>query len=156
MFGENFTLPSGCILRPARQTDSWAIRKLVWSARLDPTQIRWQQFWVIECDQQVVACGQLRSFASAQELGSLVVLPQWRQQGLGSYLVRHLIQQSSQPLYLECLGDRLAQFYRRFEFSPVAWQDLPPSLKPKFGLSQLAVRLLRLPVVIMRYEGKGA
>lgn len=104
-------LPPGCILRPATAKDTWAICSLVLGAALDPTQLSWQQFWVIESDGRLVACGQLRSFPPAQELGSLVVAPAWRGQGLGTYLVKHLVQQAKPPLYLECLGNRLANFY---------------------------------------------
>ncbi|HEY9634046.1 MAG TPA: GNAT family N-acetyltransferase [Coleofasciculaceae cyanobacterium] len=154
------SLPSGCVLRPAIAKDIWAIRKLVLSAKLDPTQLRWSQFWLIECEGRVVACGQLRSFSGAQELGSLVVASAWRGQGLGSYLVKHLIQEATQPLYLECLGSRLARFYTHFGFvaiSPsatVVWQDLPQSLKRKFGISQLVSRLLPIiSVTIMQYQG---
>ncbi len=146
------SLPLGCILRPARAQDAWAIRKLVLVAKLDPTQLRWQQFWVIECDGRMVACGQLRSFNGAQELGSLVVRGPWRGQGLGTYLVEYLIQKATQPLYLECLGRRLMMFYARFGFVSVCWQDLPRPLKLKFGLSTLAATFFRIPVVIMHYS----
>ncbi len=146
-------LPLGCILRPATAKDIWAIRSLVLGAALDPTQVSWQQFWVIECNGRLVACGQLRSFSGAQELGSLVVAPAMRGKGLGTYLVRHLVQQATQPLYLECLGSRLASFYTRFGFVPVSWRELPRSLKIKFGLSALANILIRLPVTIMHYTG---
>lgn len=147
------SLPLGCVLRPARTGDIWAIRKLVLSAKLDPTQIRWSQFWVIECNQRVVACGQLRCFPGAQELGSLVVASAWRDRGLGSYLVKHLIQQATQPLYLECLGRKLVKFYNRFGFVPVSWQELPQPLKWKFGLTQLASKIFPLiSVTIMQYQ----
>ena len=204
-------LPIGCILRRACAQDIWAIRKLVLSAKLDPTQVRWSQFWVIESEggvenlspnsrlrlaslslklrsptrrealivppslegkgdrglgfpwtfphdvkSQVVACGQLRSFAQAQELGSLVVASAWRNRGLGSFLVQHLIQEATEPLYLECLGSRLAKFYTRFGFVPIAWQELPQSLKWKFGLSQVASKLLpRISVTLMQYREFG-
>jgi amino-acid N-acetyltransferase len=158
-------LPPGCVVRPACAKDIWAIRKLVLSAKLDPTQIRWSQFWVIECEGRLVACGQLRSFPGAQELGSLVVASAWRGRGLGSYLVKHLIQEATQPLYLECLGSRLAKFYTRFGFvaissagapRAIAWQELPQSLRWKFGISQLAARLLpMISVTIMQYQCSG-
>jgi amino-acid N-acetyltransferase len=149
-----FELPPGCILRPATAKDIRAIWKLVLGAALDPTQVSWQQFWVIESDGRLVACGQLRSFSEAQELGSVVVAPAWRNQGLGTFIVEHLIKQATQPLYLECLGSRLASFYTHFGFVPVSWQDLPRSLKIKFGLSALAATLIRLPVTIMHYTGR--
>ncbi|OKH23946.1 GNAT family N-acetyltransferase [Chroogloeocystis siderophila] len=149
-------LPPGCSVRPAAKNDLWAIRKLVLSAKLDPTQLNWSQFWVIECHQKIVACGQLRNFNTVQELGSLVVSPAWRDRGLGSYLINHLIAQATQPLYLECVGNRLALYYTRFGFVPISWQALPQSLKLKFGISQLAAVLIPfLTVTIMQYQGNA-
>ncbi|MBD2498721.1 GNAT family N-acetyltransferase [Nostoc sp. FACHB-280] len=154
MYTQNLSLPSGCILRQATATDKWSIRSLVFSAKLDPTQLRWQQFSVIECEGSLIACGQLRNFAGAQELGSLVVRSTWRGRGLGSLLTQHLISQATQPLYLECLGEQLSKFYSRFGFLTVAFENLPPSLQPKFRISQLARKLLRVPVVFMKYSGE--
>ncbi|MBP5971847.1 GNAT family N-acetyltransferase [Brasilonema sp. CT11] len=148
----NVSLPTECTLRSATSEDIWSIRLLVLGAILDPTQIRSQQFWVIECNKQLIACGQLRNFSGAQELGSLVVLPAWRSRGLGSFLTQHLITQATQPLYLECLGEKLAQFYSRFGFVAISFEELPRSLKRKFGLSQLAKRLIKVPVVFMKYQ----
>ena len=148
----SFSLPAECIIRPASAKDIWSIRKLVFSAKLDPTQLRWQQFWVIECDSNLVACEQLRNFSGVQELGSLVVVKNWRNRGLATYLTTYLIQQATQPLYLECLGNRLEKFYARFGFVPISWEKVPHSLKFKFGVSQLGKKLLRVPVVIMQYQ----
>ena len=156
MTDQPLTIPSGCVLRPARTGDIWAIRKLVLSAKLDPTQLRWSQFWVIECEGRVVACGQLRSFPGAQELGSIVVESAWRSRGLGSLLVKHLIGEATEPLYLECLGSRLAKFYTRFGFKAIAWQELPESLKLKFGISQMASKVLpMISVTLMQYQGSS-
>jgi amino-acid N-acetyltransferase len=152
MNDSSFSLPSECTIRPASAQDMRSIRMLVWSAKLDPTQLRWQQFWVIECNGDFVACGQLRNFAGAQELGSLVVAKDWRDRGLGSYLAKYLIAQATEPLYLECLGKRLAAFYTRFGFVEVPVQELPQSVKFKFGLSQLAKTVFRIPIAIMQYQ----
>ena len=154
MMKESFLpLPAGCILRAASAEDIWPIRKLVLSAKLDPTQLRWQQFWLIESEGHIIACGQLRNFSGAQEIGSLVVANPWRDRSLGSVLVKHLIQQATEPLYLECLGKRLEQFYTKLGFVPISWQELPQSLKFKFGVTQLAKIFLRVPVIIMQYRG---
>ncbi|MCP6760682.1 MAG: GNAT family N-acetyltransferase [Fischerella sp. CENA71] len=149
---EDLPLPNGCILRQATPADIWSIRWLVLSAKLDPTQLIWQQFWVIECEQQVIACGQLRNFSGAQELGSLVVKQNWRDRNLGSILTQHLIESATQPLYLECLGQRLANFYHKFGFVPIAFEDLPRSLQRKFQLSELGRKLGIVPVVLMHYQ----
>ncbi|BAT55930.1 GCN5-related N-acetyltransferase [Nostoc sp. NIES-3756] len=153
MENENFSLPSGCKLRRATSDDIWSIRWLVFSSILDPTQLLWQQFWVIQCQEKIVACAQLRNFSQAQELGSLVVTPAWRGRGLASFLTHHLIITATQPLYLECIGERLAQFYQGFSFVPIAFEELPKSLQPKFRISQLAKKLLRVPVIFMQYRG---
>jgi amino-acid N-acetyltransferase len=147
----DLSLPIGCILRPATPGDLNAIRWLVLTVPLDPTQLRWQQFWVIEHGGRVIACGQLRSFEQAQELGSLVVARGWRDRGLGSILVNHLIQQATDPLYLECLGQRLASYYQKFGFEPVDWETLPRSLQHKFGTSKKLASWLPLPLAILHH-----
>ncbi len=149
MTADSVSLPQGCTLRPADASDEWPIRWLVLSVPLDPTQLRWQQFWVIEFEAKVIACGQLRSFEDAQELGSLVVAKGWRDRGLGSILTKRLIQEATQPLYLECLGPRLATYYQRFGFAAADWEALPRSLQRKFGTSKKLAMLLHLPLVIM-------
>lgn len=150
----NSSLPPGCRIYPASARDMGSIWKMVLGAKIDPTQLRWQQFWTIACDGRLVACGQLRHFSNAQELGSLVVHPDWRNRGLGTALTRHLIGQATQPLYLECLGDRLARFYTHLGFVAVPWQELPRSLKFKFGISHVARVLFGVPVAIFKYRGE--
>ncbi len=147
----DLSLPPECILRKAIPNDNWSIRLLVLSAKLDPTQLLWEQFSVIECQRKLVACGQLRNFAAAQELGSIVVASAWQRRGLGSLMTQHLIRQATQPLYLECLGKRLAEFYRHHQFVEIDFTQLPLSLKGKFGLSNLGRKLLRVPVIYMKY-----
>ncbi len=79
-----------CCLRQATTQDIWGIRRLVLGAFLDPTQLKAEQFWVIELKGKIIACGQLRNFGEGQELGSVVVARRWRNQGLGSYLTERL------------------------------------------------------------------
>src|SRR3954466_9426328 len=147
-------LPPGCTLRPAQAADQPAIRALVHAAQLDPTQLRWPQFWVVAHAGQVVACGQLRRFRGAQELGSLVVLPEWQRHGLGAVLVRRLVQEATQPLYLECRAPP-APYYARFGLRPVSWRAVPGPLRFKFGASVVLSRLFRQPVVSMYYPRQG-
>lgn len=146
------TLPKGCTLRKATSNDTLSIRWLVFKAKLDPTQLRWQQFWVIECDNNIIACGQLRNFIEAQELGSLVVTKKWRNRSLGTAIAQHLIEQATQPLYLECLGKKLVNYYTKLGFVTIDFEDLPSSLKSKFKLSQLGKKIIGVPVTFMKHE----
>lgn len=152
MIQYNFSLPPEYVLRKAKPFDMWLIAFFVFRARLDPSQLAWQQFWVIECDGHLVAFGQLRNFHLAQELGGLFVAPAWRNRGLGTFLMQHLITQATQPLYLKCLKHKLVNFYTERGFVPLDFKNLPPSLKPKFGLSQLRKRLTKAFVLFMKYE----
>ncbi|MEM7726670.1 MAG: GNAT family N-acetyltransferase [Cyanobacteria bacterium P01_A01_bin.45] len=145
------SLPLGHILRKARRKDIWSIRLLVLSAKLDPTQIKWQQFYLIEYQDKIIACAQLRHFSDAQEFGSLIVKKVWRNQGIGSYLVKHLVKQANKPLYLECLGKELKRFYSQRGFVKVNYENLPPSMQSKFKLSQLGKQLIGIPVTFMHH-----
>ncbi len=151
---EKATLPAGCLLRPARAEEMPVLRRMVWAERLDPTQLHWPQFWVVEHNGHIIACGQLRRFPGARELGSLVVLPEWRGRGVGSALVRHLVSQADAPVFLECAAP-LAPFYERLGFRRVGWGELPWPLKVKFGLTRALAFLVGRRVAVMRYEEWG-
>jgi amino-acid N-acetyltransferase len=145
-------LPTDCRLRSAQAVDIWAIRWLVLGARLDPSQLRWQQFAVVSHGNQVIACGQLRRHGPAQELGSLVVKPGWRRQGIGTALAQHLVHQADSPLYLECLGDRLAAFYAPLGFVPAPWDTMPDAITKKFRLSATIATVLPIHLYILEYR----
>ena len=138
-----------CQLRQANSQEIWAIRWLVLRAFLDPTQLKIEQFWVIELDGEIIACGQLRTFSQAQELGSIVVKLAYRNKGLGTYLTQHLIEKSIAPLYVECLGDKLNNFYKKFGFVDVDFQTISSSLPKKFVVTHTLAKWLRLPLFIM-------
>ncbi|EAZ92463.1 GNAT family N-acetyltransferase [Crocosphaera chwakensis] len=142
-------LPRGYCLRQATSQNIWIIRWLVLREFLDPTQLRPEQFWIIELDRQIIACGQLRTFAQAQELGSIVVQKSYRNQGLGTYLTEHLIKISHYPLYLECLGDQLKDFYQRLGFVEVDFDTISSSLQQKFRVTSTIAKWFRLPLYIM-------
>lgn len=139
-------------LRPAQAQDIWAIRRLVVLAMLDPTQLRWDQFWVAEQDGKILGCGQLRHYGAAQELGSLVVAAAWRGQGIGTALAQQLIQQAQGPLYLECLGEKRANYYRQLGFTEANWSAMPPEIARKFRFSCWVARALPVSLWVMEYR----
>ncbi|EAZ88121.1 GNAT family N-acetyltransferase [Crocosphaera chwakensis] len=142
-------LLENCQIRQANSQDIWTIRWLVLAAFLDPTQLKVEQFWVIELDRKIIACGQIRTLAQAQELGSVVVKKTYRNQGLGNYLTQHLIEKSTAPLYVECLGDKLKNFYKKFGFVEVNFETNSPHLPEKFRVTKTLAKWLKLPLFIM-------
>lgn len=144
-------MSSAIQIRPARAEEQRLLRRLVWKARLDPTQLAWPNFLVATEGVEVVGIGQLRPFGEVQELGSLVVRSAWQGQGIGGQLVRALIARRSCPLYLEC-ATRLAPYYQRFGFYPLSWREVPWPLKGKFALSSGLARLAGQRVQVMHYR----
>jgi N-acetylglutamate synthase-like GNAT family acetyltransferase len=93
----------------------------------------WLHFWVVEQDGVLIACAKLRNHSRYSLLHDLYVLPEWRAQGVGSYLVTHLAGHATKPLYLTCLPT-LVQFYLRLGFTPVAPKSLSPLLQYDLGI----------------------
>ncbi|MBO9998685.1 MAG: GNAT family N-acetyltransferase [Cyanobacteria bacterium SID2] len=144
--------PPESTLRRATVEDLPGIRGLVFRAFLDPTQLRWQQFWVLEIDRRIIACGQLREFDGVQELGSLVVARDWRHRGIGTAMAKHLIEQATRSLYVDCLGKRLCLFYQRLGFVEMTDDDIPPQLHLRYGILGILKKVFRLPLFFMAYR----
>ena len=93
----------------------------------------WKNFWVIEHDDQLIACAKLRQYQQYSLLHDVYVVPEWRSQGLGSELVTHVGRQATKPLYLTCLP-KLTQFYMRLGFMPIASKSLSPLIQYDLGI----------------------
>jgi N-acetylglutamate synthase-like GNAT family acetyltransferase len=93
----------------------------------------WEDFWVIEHHQTIIACAKLRCHSRYSVLHDVYVVPKWRSQGLGSYLVKHLGERANRPLYLTCMP-HLVSFYRRLGFTSVSSNKLPPLLQYDLGI----------------------
>ncbi|MBF2029813.1 MAG: GNAT family N-acetyltransferase [Oscillatoriales cyanobacterium C42_A2020_001] len=186
----SFSLPPGCIIRPACPTDKTAIRELLaqfrqevlppvsqtewtmrilaggllsgigihlgltlglqrlWNLVLGPGTViglgvlaaaflswhsEWENFWVIEHRNQLIACAKLRQHQRYSLLHDVYVVPGWRSQGLGSFLVSYLGEQATKPLYLTCLP-KLTEFYLRLGFMPVLSKTLSPLIQYDLGI----------------------
>ena len=145
-------LPEPLTMRPAREEDEATIQAMVREADLDPSQLRWSQFLVVEEAGQFIGVGQLRRYGSVQELGSLVVRPEWQGIGVGAALVQALVARREGLLFLECVT-AMAPYYEKFGFRRVKWYNVPWPLKAKFGLSSLVGSFFG-GLVPMRYEGE--
>jgi N-acetylglutamate synthase-like GNAT family acetyltransferase len=94
----------------------------------------WRKFWIIEQNGQVVACGKLCEYVTYSMLYNVLVLPEYRSQGLGSALVKHLTGQATKPLYLACSPAKIG-FYTRLGFVQMRSSDLSPMLRHELGIS---------------------
>ncbi|MBE0688760.1 MAG: GNAT family N-acetyltransferase, partial [Anaerolineae bacterium] len=109
--------PPAFTLRRAVEADQPIIRRLVLSECLNPRDVHWQNFLVAEDEEEkrIIGIGQIRLHGTVKELGSLVILPEYRGQGLGAALISALESQAGYPLYLMCASDKVP-YYRRFGY----------------------------------------
>lgn len=113
-------------LRPAKKKDFRTIKAMVNQARINPTGLAWERFWVAESSGEVVGCVQVRPHKDgSRELASLVVLPEQRGRGLAQALIEHIFSIEAGPLYLTCRTE-LGPFYEKFGFRTVEETDQMP------------------------------
>jgi N-acetylglutamate synthase-like GNAT family acetyltransferase len=94
----------------------------------------WKKFWIIEQEGRIVACGKLCCYSTYSVLYDVMVLPQYRRQGIGSALVQHLSKHASKPLYLACFPDKIG-FYTQLGFMPMGSANLSFVLRHELGIS---------------------
>jgi amino-acid N-acetyltransferase len=143
-------------LRRATADDQETIKRMVYAAGLDRSSLHWSHFIVAELPGDgIVGIGQIRPYRNCPELGSLVVLKRYRNQGIASQIVRALLASRPAPIYLEC-ADYNLPYYLRFGFYEIPWYRAPFPLSLKSGLGALASKLGLLgghTVAAMRWDG---
>lgn len=133
--------------RMATAQDHAQILRMIAAARLDPTSLKWRNFLLAhDADTgALIGCAQIKRYRDCSEFGSLVVLPAYRNRGIGGRLLRELLQGERGPVYLVC-RDRMGAYYERFGFRTITLSESPRTLKIK----QLVPRLFGLRIICMR------
>ena len=135
-------------IRSATSDDAATIKRMVYSARLDPTSLKWHNFLLAEYEGHVVGIGQIKPYPGCEELGSLVTRRKYQGQGIAARLIEALESRAGRPLYLLCASN-MEGFYQRFGYETINWWQAPPFLKLKL-LPTLLYRLLGIRVLVMR------
>jgi N-acetylglutamate synthase-like GNAT family acetyltransferase len=113
-------------LRPALQADLPSIKELIHLGEINPTGLDWKRFVVAtNPDGEVIGCGQLKPHGTEiLELASIVVDPEYRNQGVAGEIIEHLLADSPRPLYLMCRS-RLEPLYEKFGFRAIPYEEMP-------------------------------
>lgn len=102
----------------------------------------WLQFcWVVEQQERFVAYSVLRPYGSYSVLEWLQVHPKWARRGIGSTLVKTMIDQSPKPVYVDS-AVRAVKFYIRLGFHKIRFKELPPDAQKHFSLRGVATLLV--------------
>src|SRR5512136_162698 len=129
-------------IRPAHSHEEAIIKAMIRGERLDPFNVHWRNFLVATEGERIVGIGQVKVYRSGRELGSLVVVADRRQTGVGAAIIKALIARENGPLLLFCLAFR-EPFYAKFGFRRVGLADIPGSFKLKYALGTVFTRLMR-------------
>jgi N-acetylglutamate synthase-like GNAT family acetyltransferase len=138
-------------IRSATAGDEATIKALIRGEHLDPFNVHWQNFLVAEDAEagRIIGIGQVKPFHSGRELGSLVVVAGWRENGVGGAIIHALIDREHGPLVLFCLAFR-ESYYAKFGFRRCGLSDLPGELKVKYALGTIFTRLARYHLIAMK------
>jgi amino-acid N-acetyltransferase len=137
-------------IRPPVEADYAAVRQMVIDAHLDPTtRLHWEHVLVAEVDGKVVGVGQIKHLRGCQELGTLVVLPEYRRQGIAAQLIAGLEATAERPLYLVCPQKTMEAYYARFGYKRVPYREIPTALKLKLVLAVFPL-LFGFRIIAMR------
>jgi N-acetylglutamate synthase-like GNAT family acetyltransferase len=144
-------MPETYTIRPARTGDETTIKALIRAERLDPFNVHWQNFLVAEDADagRIIGIGQIKPFRSGRELGSLAVVADWRQRGVGGAIIQALIARERGPLLLFCLAFR-EPYYAKFGFKRCGLRELRGELKLKYTLGTVFTRLIGRRLIVMQ------
>jgi N-acetylglutamate synthase-like GNAT family acetyltransferase len=110
-------------------------------------QRNWDQYWVIESEGELIACGRLDIHSDHSEIYDLFVLPEWRAQGLGAALMQQMVQKARLPIYLASLPPAVT-FYQRLGFRSIPAQALPLLLAGRLSLHSPRYRRVGLQAMV--------
>jgi len=139
---ETYTIRSACA------GDAATITALIRAEHLDPLNVHWQNFLVAEEAGRIIGIGQIKPYPSGRELGSLAVLSDRRQSGVGGAIIHALIERERGPLLLFCLAFR-EPYYAGFGFRRCGLRDLPGEFKVKYALGATFTRLVGRRLIVM-------
>ena len=125
-------------IRPPTDAEFETARRILKAARLDPTTpLRIEHTLIAEVGGKVVGLGQIKHHRGCQELGSLVVLPEYRRQGIAARLIAALEARAGRPLYLTCLK-KMEPYYARFGYRRIGVGEMPTYYRLRLPLFVLA------------------
>ncbi len=126
------------LVRPAVAADQEAILALARGERLNPTDLDWPRFFVAEHQGVLVGAVQMRLHRDgARELGTLVVAPQARNQGVAARLIGTLLSHNRGRVFM-VTGRKHAQHYARWGFSPIRPCQAPRGVSRNYWMGTCA------------------
>jgi len=151
-------------IRPAIQSDQKTITRLIHDAGINPMSLDWHRFVIAEDSKDpkgslarkpfgsIIGIGQIKQHGDgSRELASIAVIPERRQQGIASEIIRHLLTQDAERgvMYLTCRA-QLETFYHRFGFKKIGRDEMPPYFRRIHRIGSIFARLAGTELLVMK------
>lgn len=114
------------LVLPATEADLNEIIGLARSFDLDMEDVTWQQFLLVKHNNRILGFGRLRPYPVCTEIATVGVVPEERNKGIGSALVKELIRIGPNEIFVTCV---IPGFFSRLGFEAV--KQYPPVLQKK-------------------------
>ena len=119
-------------ITPAIETDLDQVLFLAKSFDLDLNDCLLQQFVVAKKKETIIGFGRLRSYPQCTEVATVGVIPEERNKGIGTAIVRELIRLGPAEVYVTCV---IPNFFRTLGFETL--KQYPPVLQKKVDFCKL-------------------
>jgi amino-acid N-acetyltransferase len=131
-------------IRPAQQEDQQTIVSFIQQAKLNPRNLKWQNFLVAEEKGNLVGIRQVKVYSQGtREIASGFVLPAYRRQGISARLMNELIARETGPLYT-MVNQKRAQYYEQFGFRRVDVNRLPSDFRKEYRIGRIVTTLMSM------------
>jgi N-acetylglutamate synthase-like GNAT family acetyltransferase len=129
-------------LRPARETESRAIKELIHFVGINPMGVDWKHFIIaVDSQDRILGIGQLKPHREEiLELASIAVYPEYRGQGIARAIIEQLLKDGPRPLYLMCESSN-GPLYEKFGFRSISYDEMPRYFQRISKLAGLAKKL---------------
>lgn len=125
-------------IRPATEHDAAALAALMLGQPLRPFDRKWENFLVAEGKGELVGAVQIRRHRDgSREIGSLVVAPAHRGQGIASRLMSSRLAGTTGAVYA-ITGAKFAAHYEQWGFREIPLREAPLMITWNLMLGQLA------------------
>ncbi len=138
-------------IRPATAADEPTIRRLINAANLNRMSLHWPNFVVAEEGGAIVGVGQVKTHGDrSRELASIAVVPGRQGEGIGSAIIRTLLErEAGGVIYLTC-REQLQGYYERFDFRLIEQAEYPPYFRRLIRIINLVAGMFGMRILVMR------
>lgn len=104
------------------------VKKLIHEFELDDRQLKQEEFLTLLKDKQLIGFGRVREYDGYSEMCSTGVIPEARNKGYGSKLLKALEEKATQPVYVVSV---IPSFFEKLGFE--ICNNYPPAIKEKLN-----------------------